>query len=84
MNEIEENSPRLMSIRSAGSFLGISHWSIRSLIWEGELPFVRIGRAHMLDRDDLLRWVASRKEVAGTRKGPNGPARSMQSNTRQR
>lgn len=43
---------RLMSIREAAEYLGRSTWSVRRLIWNGELPAVRAGgRVHMDVRD---------------------------------
>jgi len=41
-----------MSIREAAEYLGRSTWSVRRLIWNGELPAVRAGgRVHMDVRD---------------------------------
>jgi excisionase family DNA binding protein len=58
-------SPRLLNVRSASEFLGISCWSVRALVWDGCLPFVTVGRAHYIDRADLEDWISRSKERAG-------------------
>lgn len=48
---------RLFTIAEAGTYLGRSSWSIRRLIWNGELPSVRAGgRVHIdvRDMDDFI------------------------------
>ncbi len=52
-----EDSPpvreRLLSVREAGNYLSLSHWTVREMIWRGELPEVRIGRRLLVDVRDL-------------------------------
>ncbi len=48
---------RLYSLPEAAVYLGRSTWSVRRLIWGGELPAVRAGgRVHVdvQDMDDLI------------------------------
>ena len=48
---------RLFTLAEAAAYLGRSTWSIRRLIWNGELPAVRAGgRVHVdvQDMDDLI------------------------------
>ena len=52
----------LLDFHQAGELLGVSPWSVRNLVWSGELAFVRIGRKHMVDRRDLIKWVERAKE----------------------
>jgi excisionase family DNA binding protein len=54
--------PILLDFRQAGELLGVTHWTVRNLVWSGELAFVRLGRKFMLDRRDLLAWVERTKE----------------------
>ncbi|HXN24583.1 MAG TPA: helix-turn-helix domain-containing protein [Candidatus Dormibacteraeota bacterium] len=54
--------PVLLDFRRAGEFLGVSHWVVRNLVWNGQLSFVRLGRKHLLDRRDLVEWVEKAKE----------------------
>ena len=52
-----EDSPpvreRLFSVREAGRYLSLSHWTVREMVWRGELPEVRIGRRLLVDVRDL-------------------------------
>ena len=43
---------RLFSQQDAASYLGISYWTIRDLVFRHELPFVKIGRRILVDRID--------------------------------
>jgi len=52
MGKQAETIKRLYTIPEAGIYLGRSEWSVRRLIWDGELPEVRIkGRVHVDIRD---------------------------------
>ena len=53
---------RLISLREAGSYLGVSYWSVRSLIDRGDLPTVRLGRRLLIDKKDLDALVENHKE----------------------
>lgn len=44
---------RLLSEHEAAQYLGVSYWTLRDLVFRGELPFVRIGRRKLVDRLDL-------------------------------
>lgn len=45
--------PRLLAVRDAAVYLGLTPWQVRGLVWAGTLPSVRIGRRLYLDRRDL-------------------------------
>lgn len=81
MLEISDKSPRLLDIRGSAGFLGVSPWTIRGLVWDGEIPHIKAGRKIWLDRHDLERWVTNAKEVSGTFSGTrrNALAKPMQS-----
>ena len=52
---------RLYSLPEAATYLGRSTWSVRRLIWSGELPQVRAaGRVH-LDVRDLDEFIEKNK-----------------------
>ena len=54
-------SKRLYSIPEAAEYLGRSTWSIRRLIWAGELPSVRAsGRVHV-DLRDMEAFIENNK-----------------------
>ena len=59
---------RLYSAREAGIYLGgKSAWTVRELMWRGELPYVQMGRRRVaFDVHDLDRFVEERK----TREAP--------------
>jgi excisionase family DNA binding protein len=52
---------RLLSVKEAAFYLGLSTWSIRDLIGDGSLPVVPYGRRKLLDRKDLDQFIAIRK-----------------------
>jgi excisionase family DNA binding protein len=47
--------PRLLGVRAAARYLGLSGWQVRNLIHRGVLQVVRVPleRKLLLDRDDL-------------------------------
>jgi excisionase family DNA binding protein len=52
---------RLYSILEAAEYLGRSSWSVRRLIWQGELPSVRArGRVHV-DVEDMDTFIERNK-----------------------
>ncbi len=61
-NSKENTRQRLLSLQQSADWLGISIWSIRTLIHNGSLPTVRIGRRILIDREDLDRWIEEHKE----------------------
>ena len=50
---------RLYSLAEAASYLGRSIWSVRRLIWNGELPqvFYQLGQFERHVREGLLLWI---------------------------
>ena len=63
----QELSQRLLTIKQAGSYLALGPWRIRSLIYRGELPYVRLGRRILLDLKDLDSLVDTKKQREYTR-----------------
>jgi hypothetical protein len=60
------NNPRLLSLKAASEYSGLTLWCLRSLVWGGKIPFVRFGEKKLyLDRVDLDRLIDSKKEVFG-------------------
>lgn len=65
--------PRLIGLRDAAAYLGVSYWTLRELINSGRVPTVRLespwtkdGRSMrrvLLDRQDLDRLIDGAKEV---------------------
>jgi len=54
---------RLLSVKEAAKYLGISVWTVRSLGWRGEIPEVKIGRRTLFDLEDLGRFIQRSKRT---------------------
>lgn len=54
-------SKRLYTIAEAAQYLGRSTWSVRRLIWSGEVPEVRVGRRIHLDIKDMEAFIERNK-----------------------
>lgn len=54
-------APRLCSIPEAATYLSLSPWTIREMVWRGDLPHVRAGRRALLDLRDLDAWIDREK-----------------------
>jgi excisionase family DNA binding protein len=55
---------RLYTIAEAAIFLGRSDWSVRRLIWNGQLPTVRVGKRVHIDVEDMNQFIAKNKLMA--------------------
>ena len=53
---------RLVPAKAAAAETGIAYTTLRDLVFRGELPVLKIGRAWYLDRADLARFIDSHKE----------------------
>jgi len=56
--------PRLLPLKQVAEELGLPLSALRTAIWNGELPQVRIGRSVRVDRRDLEAWL-DRQKVRG-------------------
>ena len=54
---------RLYTLREAGVYLGRSEYSVRTLVWNGQLPVVRHERKQWIDVQDLDSFVEKYKEL---------------------
>lgn len=59
-------SQRLLTLPEAAHYLGCTLWSVRELIWKGELPYTRFGKRFQVDRRDLDELVDRQKRCEGT------------------
>ena len=67
-------APRLLDLRAAGRYLGLSYWTVRDLVFAGTLPTVNLpcpragdGRAIrrvLIDRRDLDALIETYREMA--------------------
>jgi excisionase family DNA binding protein len=53
---------RLLNLREAGQYLGISFWTVRQLGFSGQLPLVKFGRRVLVDIQDLDHLIEINKQ----------------------
>ena len=58
-------APRLLSQKEAASYLGISYWTLRDLLFRHEIPYVRVKRRLLVDRLDLDCYITRCKNPVG-------------------
>ncbi len=56
-------APQLAPAKRIAAERGIPYTTLRDIVFRGEIPLVRLGRAWYLDRRDVDRWIASQKET---------------------
>ncbi len=66
MNPSRQLPKRLYSIAEAAVYLGRSTWSVRRLIWSGDLPEVRAARRVHVDVRDLDDFIDRHKATMAT------------------
>jgi excisionase family DNA binding protein len=59
--ELKGPGRRLLNLREAAFYLGVSVWTLRGMLHNGDLPYVRAGRRLLVDRQDLDRWIDAHK-----------------------
>ena len=52
---------RLYSIKELVAEIGATEWFWRSQIWDGQLPFVQVGRKMFIDRHDVEKFIQTHK-----------------------
>jgi hypothetical protein len=57
-------TPRLLSLKSAATYLGCAFWAVRELCWARELKPIRIGKRDCIDIVDLNAWIERKKNAA--------------------
>jgi excisionase family DNA binding protein len=58
--------PRLLDIKAAAGYLGCSPWTVRDLIWKGEVSYILLGRKQMIAREDLEATIKRMKKCDGS------------------
>jgi excisionase family DNA binding protein len=56
-------SPRLLPLKQAAAYLGLSVWAMRERIWAGQIPVVQFpgGRKQYIDRCDIDAFIQKNK-----------------------
>jgi excisionase family DNA binding protein len=73
MNEPQENryirkdqlrpSKRLFSLKDTSIYLGRSLNSVRQMLWDGKIPFIKDGKRVFIDVKDLETWIEQSKQT---------------------
>lgn len=59
------HGPRLLPLKKAGQYLGLTTWAMRERVWAGQIPVVRFagGRKMYVDTQDLEDFIQQSKTV---------------------
>jgi excisionase family DNA binding protein len=57
----ERGPQRLLPIRSAAEYLGVSRATVERLVYRGELPIVKVAGSTRYDLDDLDGYIDSNR-----------------------
>ena len=57
--------PRLLPLKKAAEYLGLTVWAMRERIWSGHIPAVRFpgGRKVYVDTQDIERFIEQNKTM---------------------
>jgi hypothetical protein len=58
--------PLLLDIKSAARALSTTTWAVRSLLWGRELPFIKIGKKHLIEPADLRSYIQRQKSAVAS------------------
>jgi hypothetical protein len=58
-------SPRLLPIKQAAQWLGLTVWAMRERIWAGDIPVVQFpgGRKMFIDVQDMETFIQNNKTI---------------------
>lgn len=62
MAAIVRPTPRLVPAKQAADELGVPYTTLRTRVFSGDLPVVKVGRSWYFKRADLDAWVERRTE----------------------
>jgi predicted site-specific integrase-resolvase len=56
-------SPRLLTLKQASAYLGLTVWAMRERVWAGDIPVVQWpgGRKQFVDRTDIETFITRNK-----------------------
>jgi excisionase family DNA binding protein len=52
---------RLLALKDAAVYIGCSPWAVRDKIWDGEIPYIKLGGKYFLDIADIDKWIENNK-----------------------
>jgi excisionase family DNA binding protein len=53
--------PRLITIQALAAYLSCTLWAARTLLWEEEIPYIKIGKRHLVDLADVDSFIARKR-----------------------
>lgn len=58
-------SPRLLTLKDAAEWLGLTVWGLRERIWAGDIPVIQFqnGRKMYIDTNDLETFIKQNKKI---------------------
>jgi len=58
-------SPRLLPLKKAAEYLGLTVWAMRERIWAGQIPVIQFpgGRKQFVDTNDLEAFIQKHKRL---------------------
>ncbi len=56
-------SQRLFDLKAAARYLGRPVSGVRSLIWNGRLPYIQEGKKQYVDIEDMIRYIERSKNT---------------------
>ena len=59
------SNPRLLPLKNAAAYLGLTVWAMRERIWAGQIPVVQFpgGRKQYIDTHDLEQFIQRNKKT---------------------
>ena len=59
------SNPRLLPLKDAAAWLGLTVWAMRERIWAGQIPVVQFpgGRKQYIDTSDLETFIQKNKRT---------------------
>jgi excisionase family DNA binding protein len=54
-------TPRLLPIKTAAAYLSCTIWAVRSLAWNRDVPYLKIGNKILFDKKDLDAFIERTK-----------------------
>ena len=52
---------RLYSIKELVEIVGVTEWFWRTQIWDGQLPYIQVGRKMLIDHEDVEAFIQKHK-----------------------
>jgi len=58
-------TPRLLSLKQAAEYMGLTVWAMRERIWAGQIPVVQFpgGRKQFIDTKDIEAFIERNKRT---------------------